>query len=217
MTLSLPLLGLLAGLSLAADTVSINFVGTAGDRGTLAPAESAGIIPATHWNNVTASGTALIDNLGNTSAITVTYATGSWLNELNPGTTPDEKMMRGYLDIGGTAVTSILLDHLDPQATYQLYLYSDGENTAVGEPVSRTGAFEVAGTSTGITDTAGEQFEGNFITVYPGTTGEGNATCVEIHGAARYTLSIRGFAADGIDQVYRAPLNGLQIVRIGDG
>ena len=214
-TLRIQLLFLLGlSFSATAETVSVNFVGSAGANGSLAPGDEAGASPATHWNNVTVSGAALVDATGAATGITVTFGAGGWMNTLNTGDSPNQRLMRGYLDIGGQAVTTVTLNGLDAAKTYRIFLYADGENTFDAEPVSRTGTYTVGGTATGITDTAGEQFEGTFQSVFPGTTGEGNYTSAVVSGAASYAISIRGTAADGIDGVYRSPLNALQVVEV---
>lgn len=200
-------------LSSEAATVSVNFPGNAGANGTLAATDVTGAATAVNWNNSTASGMALVDSTGAASAIKLTYSVGGWSNQFVTGTTPGHRLMKGYLDIGQAAST-VKIDNLDPSTTYKIYLYSDGENSAAGAPVSRTGTFTVNGTATGITDTAGEQFEGTFTQVYPGTTGEGNYTVVTVTGSSSYTISAQGTAADATDNVYRAPLNALQIVSV---
>ncbi|GAA5481447.1 hypothetical protein [Haloferula sargassicola] len=213
---NLVLLLSLLGLPAMAETVSVNFVGNAGAGGSVAAGDTAGVAPAAHWNDVTTSGSALVDDSGAASPITVTFSVGGWANPENGGDSPDARLMKGYLDIGGPGATTVTLNGLDPAKTYRVYLYSDGQNASFGEPVSRTGTFVLGGITTGITDTAGEQFEGAYQRVYPGTTGEGNYTDVNLTGSASYSISIRGSAADGLDNLFRAPLNALQIVAVAE-
>ncbi|MCW1887457.1 hypothetical protein OKA04_22165 [Luteolibacter flavescens] len=190
--------------------VSINFVGNAGANGSLAATDTAGVVAATHWNNVTQSGVALVDGTGAASAITATFTVGGWSSGIVTTETADKRMMKGYLDVGG-GNTTVTLNNLNPALTYRIYLYSDGENTYVDAPVARTGTFTIGTVATGITDAPGEQFEGTFRRVYPGTTGEGNYTVVTVTGSASYVIQARGTAADATDNVFRAPINGIQI------
>src|SRR5882724_2576264 len=80
---------LLAGASnsWAATSVGANFIGrdSAAPTGVLAPAESAGVVPQTQWNNVDSGGTfqgttaPLVDSAGNFTAVTIIYdASDSW-------------------------------------------------------------------------------------------------------------------------------------------
>lgn len=211
--LSIPALLVNFALISAANTVSVNFPGNAGANGTLAAADVAGVVPVANWNNSTASGMALVDSSGQASPVRVNYTVGGWSNQFVTATSANHRLMKGYLDIG-QATATIQLTNLDPAQTYKIYIYSDGENSASGVPVSRTGGFTINGTVTGITDTAGEHFEGTFKEVYPGTTGEGNHTVVTVTGSSSYTISAAGSAADATDNVYRAPVNALQIVSV---
>jgi hypothetical protein len=206
---------LLLSPHLSAEIVSINFPGNAGAAGTLTADDEAGVNPVMNWNNVTTSGQNLINSAGEGSAIRVVYTVRGWSNSLLEAEDAESRLMKGYLDIGGTNTTTITLQNLDPARSYRIYLYSDGENSNVDEPLSRTGTFELSDVSTGVTDTAGEQFRGTFHRVYPGTTGEGNFTDFTVSGSASYEILAKGTAAD-IDNVYRAPLNAIQIVEVSN-
>ena len=203
---------LILATPLWAETVSINFPGNAGADGTVAPNDTAGVVESPNWNNITQPATALVDSSGNATPITIAFTVGGWSNNLIENTTPNHRLMTGYLDIGGTTAATVTLNQLDPSKTYRIYIYSDGENTNQNAPVSRTGTFTVGSTATGITDTAGEQFEGTFKRVFPGTTGEGNYSEFTVTGAASYSIVARATAADGVDNVFRAPINAIQIV-----
>lgn len=210
------LVAALAGLALSAvaeaAVVSINFTGNAGANGSLSASDVAGALPVSNWNNAT-SGGALVDSTGAASTITVTYSVGGWSNQYVGTATANERLMKGYLDISGTTST-ITLNNLSAAQTYQIYLYSDGENTSSGTPAARTGTFTINGIATGISDVAGAQFAGTFTPVTAGTTGAGNYTIVTVTGSTSYAISAQGTVADAIDNVYRAPLNGLQVVSV---
>ncbi|MDB6078986.1 MAG: hypothetical protein JWO82_2733 [Akkermansiaceae bacterium] len=206
----------LAGLALSAAAsaalVSINFTGNAGANGSLSASDVAGALPAANWNNAT-SGSALVDSTGAASALTVTYNIGGWSNQFVGATTANERLMKGYLDINQNTAT-LTLNNLSASQTYQIYLYSDGENTSAAVPAVRTGTFTIGGVATGITDLAGAQFSGAFTPVTAGTTGAGNYTVFTVTGSTSYTISAQGTAADAIDNVFRAPINGLQVVSV---
>lgn len=208
------LLAVLSGIVASADaaTVSVNFAGNAGANGSLASSDVAGALAVSNWNNAT-SGAALVDSTGSASNITVTYTVGGWSNQYVGTTTADQHLMKGYLDISGTLAT-VTLNNLNPALTYQVYLYSDGENTSNGTPVARTGTFTLGGVSTGITDSAGAQFSGAYTPVAAGTTGAGNYTVFTISGSSSYNITAQGTAADAIDNVFRAPINALQITAV---
>src|SRR5262245_7110140 len=126
--------GLAVALSLAVGSVargqtaavSINFTATGGPNpgANLQPSEVAGFVPLANWNNVDASNATtsnLINHTGASTGVSVTIAgsTNSWsipaanLPSSGGVTTPDGKMMQGYVDTSATSTTTITLTGLN--------------------------------------------------------------------------------------------------------
>ncbi len=126
-----------------AGTISVNFVGSAGDAGILAVGELAGNSAVTgsyaaNWNNAFGAsglGITLSDSLGNSTGVTLSYFTalGTWSIPNTAGGTnvaggENPKMMKGYLDAderGSTVTLSGLNSYF---RSYQVLLYFDGDN-----------------------------------------------------------------------------------------
>src|SRR5437588_9249319 len=97
----------LAGItynSWAATGVGGSFIGRGADPGDiLAPTESAGVFPQTHWNNIdsgtTFKGTSapMVDGAGNFTAVRIVYDCSDSWNSDGGSTTPDEKLMKGII------------------------------------------------------------------------------------------------------------------------
>ncbi|MBK1883144.1 hypothetical protein JIN85_12000 [Luteolibacter pohnpeiensis] len=209
------LLGALVGLAASAhaSTISINFVGYGGADGTLFSDEAAGVVSAANWNNVRPdvesdinySSGFLMDSAGSATSVTI-----SWLSigpyYISTGTaTGDNVMYNGYLDNFGDSRT-VTISGLSPTETYNIYLYSDGDNGTN----SRTGTFTMGGVTTSITDDPGN-FDGSFVEVSAGATGVGNYTVFTLTGSSSYDLTFHGNTSDDLP---RAALNGIQIVSV---
>jgi len=152
--------GLLFCASARGAIVSVNFVGTAGANGTLAPTDQAGSQDqggfVTNWNNAAgASGTlpALLFSDGTSSNASITWlAPGTWqLPDTTAGANlaggANPQMMKGYLDFPGNGVdqqTTITMTGLVPQAaSYSVVVYFDGDNGGAW----RVGNFTIGGTT----------------------------------------------------------------------
>ncbi|MCC5850279.1 MAG: PEP-CTERM sorting domain-containing protein [Verrucomicrobia bacterium] len=119
----------------------------------LAPTDTAGFVPASNWNNVTAPGsnyttmnaTDLADNTGSTTGTEFNYfVTGSGQGRggsfitanTAPDTTPDDKMMKaavGTFDAGGITnyeITGLPADFTSPG--YIIYAYWGGKSGDLG-------------------------------------------------------------------------------------
>lgn len=216
--------GMIASANAA--VVSINFVGAA--RGTtesrsLLAGDTAGAYSAVNWNNVSSSGAALLDSAGGSSSITVTTSgglPGGWGSDIITGTSGGEKLYKGYLDIAGS-LTTLTLSGLVASETYQVYVYSNGENNNSGTAQTRTGTFTLGGVTTSITDGRADNventFDGTYNLVPAGSSAQGNYTVFTITGSTSYNLTAQGTFAEagrGGDDTFRAPLNGIQIVSI---
>ena len=123
-------------------TIGVNFTG--GGNGSspavsLLPSDSAGVLPATNYNNVAgSSGTnvALVNGAGNATTATMTFsAGGTYSSVAGAAITPqggDEKLNTGFVYGNGTVTLSNI-----PYASYDVYVYE--LNDAAGR-VETTGA-----------------------------------------------------------------------------
>ncbi len=191
-------------------TVSIDFTG-AGAM-TMAPAETAGVVAATHWN--AASGTSrstplvLVDNEGSASGARLTWdASSTWVLPITdqPG---NRRMMAGYLDTSSVSSTTVTLSGLG-DGLYDVYVYVDGDNRSY----TRTGAYSltVAGApqaTVHATDMANVNFSSAFTAA---ANGSGNYIRFRIDGTG---FTLRATPLSGSNTTLRAPINGLQIVPV---
>ena len=196
------MLGLLvagAGAALAQNAVSIKFVGTGPS---LAPGDSAGVVPKANWNNATnnnGSLASLLDSTGTATAASVTWnAPGTYgfgASGANPG---DVKLMSGYLDEfngGDTAVVTVS-GLATPANGYDVYVYADGDGTN-----GRQGNYTIGSSTQTIIDNA--NFSGTF-TLGP------NGNYLVFHNVQGPSLTLTATATAGSPP--RAPVNGIQIV-----
>jgi hypothetical protein len=191
-----------------AGTISIDFVGA--NAAVMAPAETAGVIPARHWNAAAGAASsapqALVDVNGATTAATVTWSSaGTWQLPL-VDQAGDVRMMKGYLDTTSTTSASVSIAGL-PNAEYDIYVYADGDNKVY----ERSAAYTVrsaGATTVSLTDAANTNFNGTFK---PAVNGAGNYVRFRVAGTA-FTIDAVPTAPEGATR--RAPINGLQIVPV---
>lgn len=199
-------------LSAEASVVSINFSNNA--DGNLDPSDTAGVYAASYWNNVSSSTSGLIDETGAATSIGVSFSgVGFWYDGAVSTSTPDGKLFRRYMDIQQSPV-EFTLSGFDPQQTYQIYVYSDGDNTNVGTPVTRGSFFSIGDQEVTILDEAGVNFSGSFVEVPVGSDASGNYTVFTVSGLDSYVLTGMGLLLDSNDGYYRAPLSAIQIVAV---
>lgn len=163
---------LLAGVCLNADAqvVSLNFIGSGGAAGTLAPTDMAGnpneSTFVSNWNNAagtTGTATGLIDHLGNPTTVGVTWqaGNGTWqlpntLGGANTAGGANPAMMKGYLDSFSDATpTTISFTGLPVGVSYDVIVYFDGDNGGNW----RVGEYRLTGALTGNGTGAGEDSE----------------------------------------------------------
>ncbi len=192
--------------------IGINFLGSG--TATIAPGESAGIIPKTHWNNAAgaASSTplALVDDSGTPTNASVTWtAKGGWMTPI-----ADEqgnmRLMKGYLDTSSTSVTTVTVSGL-VSAAYDVYIYADGDNRAY----TRTATYRISGpgiteTAIDLTDPANTNFSGAFTQAVGSS---GNYVKFSIN-AGGFTLTAT--PGTGTNTTLRAPVNAIQIVKASE-
>jgi hypothetical protein len=199
-----------AGLS--SGVISIDFVG----EGTaMASSEQAGVISKANWNNALgASGTplALVDENNNLTSATVTWNSDNiWALPItdSPG---NARMMRGYLDTGKLDPTTVTVNNLPlSSAGYNIYVYTDGDNNSA----TRSASYQITGTgitttTVNATDPGNSNFSGTFTQA---SNSNGNYVLFTGINANSFTITATpGAASDG---TARAPLNGIQIVPLG--
>jgi hypothetical protein len=146
------ILFLLVEIDVSAKTISINFNATGRE---LLPTEVAGVVPIGDWNNIAAGApdaeVSYLDLIVNDNGIpsgsgvnmAIEFddlspnANGTVVNEGQPLSTPDRKMMEGYADVLGplssneTDGTYLAFTNLNSFGAFDLYFYSAG---AVGPP-----------------------------------------------------------------------------------
>src|SRR4029079_12872872 len=165
--------------------------------------EIAGVVPAGNWNAAvgiaSSAPLALRTASGAASSATATWSVprGTWVLPIadQPG---DARMMRGYLDTRDTSHAVVTVSGL-PQATYDVYVYVDGDNPSL----DRTGAYTISGP--GITTTTVNLLDPiavNFAGTY--TRADGGAG-----NYVRFTITASGFTLDATpvspDTSRRAP------------
>jgi len=193
-------------------TISIDFVG--GAPAPMDATESAGVVAARNWNAAVGASRAtplpLVDSTGAPTSATVTWAAPGGIWQLPTTDQPGNvRMMKGYLDTGNTTQVAVTVAGL-PQATYDVYVYVDGDNKSF----DRSATYAVSGpglatTTIDLTDPANTNFNGTF-TRAAGSSGN----------YVRFTLTATGFTIEAspttpADATRRAPVNGIQIVRQG--
>ena len=211
-------LWLLAGhpaLVQAADAgvVSINF----GASLAMELGETAGLVPASHWNNALGGAGCLRplrDEAGRDLPIALYWTGGSSTHaakniEVTPG---NSRMMKEYLDSGPDTTTTITvfgLANLFKGHGYDVIVYFKGSP----EGAFRLAEFTLAGKTLTGADMKNSRFDGTFKEAAKvGGSGPGEGNCVRFRGLQddSFLLTIKPGKAD--DPWPRAPINGLQIV-----
>jgi hypothetical protein len=186
--------------------VSLNFVGNSTP---LNPTDIAGVAPKPQWNNITGfTGTvsALSDEFGNGTAVSITYAGQNPWELPITAATPNEVMMQGYLDDQNGGATTVSFSGLPILPSgYTVYVYADGDNSADLREASYaiTGA-GITTQSITIEDLPNTNFSGTFKQS-TSSAPAGNYAAFSIPGGA-FTLTATPTVSD------RAPVNGIQIV-----
>jgi hypothetical protein len=193
-------------------TISIRFVAGGVPMGA---AEVAGVVAKSNWNNANGNSgvlpLGLMDETGSVSGASVVWQSDN-LHSFpildQPG---NVRMMSGYLDDHSGHTTTVSVNGLPANAAgYNIYVYADGDNRSA----SRTGVYQISGpgittTSISLTDASNTNFSGTFIQA---NNSNGNYVVFNIKGSGFTVSAIPGPASDGTQ---RAPLNGMQIVPVG--
>lgn len=195
-----------------AGTISIDFVGS--NAASMAATETAGAVAARNWNAAFGAARsapqALVDSTGAGTSATVTWsaAGGTWQLPTTDQA-GNARMMKGYLDTTSAVGTTVTVAGL-PDASYDVYVYADGDNKIYERSASYTiRGPGITATTIGLTDRAGVNFGGTFT---PATNSAGNYV--------RFTVAATGFTVEATPTTpeggtRRAPINGIQIVPKG--
>lgn len=178
----------------------------------MAPMETAGVFPASHWNSATtALGTlaALIESDGSPSAASVAWDSGGTWQLPVPDAPGNTRMMIGYLDPHTTS--NVIVSGL-PEALatsgYDVYVYTNGD---VPAPITRSASYTIGAERETVTQPPLSEFSGVFVEANNGEMG--NYVVFRGVAGAAFTLRVAPVSGTGL----RAPINGLQIVTAGAG
>ncbi len=190
-----------------AGVISIDFVG----RDTpMSPAEIAGVVARSNWNEVqgsSGSGFALVDETGTTTGATISWSSSPVWSLPIADTPGNFRMMNGYLDTVGQNTTVTVAGLPANASGYDIYVYADGDNGSA----TRTGTYQISGTGIttaviNLTDAANINFGGAFTQA---NNSAGNYVVFSIT-ATGFTLT--AIPSTASDNTPRAPVNGIQIV-----
>jgi hypothetical protein len=194
----------------APGVISVNFVG---GGVSMSAAESAGVVPATNWNNATGATRTtplpLNDGTGAATGAAITWRSDNVWSMPIVDQAGNRRLMKGYLDNGNEGTTTVTVSGL-PASTYDVYVYADGDNGSA----TRTGGYQISGagittTTINLTDAANTNFNATF-TQASNSTGNYVRFSGLTPGAGGFTLTATpGAASVGAK---RAPVNAIQIV-----
>lgn len=192
--------------------IGIRFAGTS--PAAMGDAEIAGVVPASHWNNaagaVRTAPLALVDDGGQPTAATVTWAAnGGWTTPVadQPG---DARLMKGYLDTSSISVTTVTVAGL-ARGAYDVYVYIDGDN----RQFTRAAAYRLSGAGLApmtmtVADPANTNFAGAYVEATP-ESGTGNYVKFRITADG---FSLTATPVSSTNLTLRAPVNAIQIVKV---
>jgi hypothetical protein len=206
--------------------LGLKFAATDPDAATssLAPEETAGVVPQANWNNLTgATGSGVTglsyDNGGaaTASSATVTWsAPNTWRSGANNAFPdgPDRKLVSGYLDTGNTATTgvTITVNNLDSVFTgvaYDVYVYFVSDSNA-----NRGGAYTINDGNTNIVKYGSTMGSPTAFVEDPGAdqnlSVDGNYLVFRHLTGSSFTLTSDTTLTN--PNGFRAPVNAVQIV-----
>lgn len=187
--------------------ISVNFINDASDS--MPAGDVAGVVARPNWNNASGAdrttALALNDETGAASGASITWSSDNVWETPITEQAGNRRMMKGYLDTGFGAATTITVSGL-AQGTYDVYVYADGDNGTA----SRTGVYRVSAggvtTTINLTDAANTNFNTAFVQA---NNSAGNYVRFTITGPGFTLTATPGTSSDGR---LRAPVNGLQLV-----
>ena len=140
----------------------------------------------------------------------VTWAADNIWSTSITNTAGNLRMMKGYLDTGAGHATTVTVTGL-AAGPYDIYVYVDGDNNSA----ARTATYQISGpgvttTVINLTDAANTNFGGTF------TQASGsNGNYVKVSGITATGFTLTATPGTASDATTRAPVNGIQIIRIG--
>ena len=215
------------GLSAAADaqSIGVNFVGGFGtpSNGTsLADTDVAGLVPQAHFNNASgASGTlaGLVDSGASHTGASLTWKSPNTWASGTDTTTPNGKLLNGYIDSNGTAAGGAMVSVTGvPYKVYDLVVYLNTDN---GGGVPRVGDYEVVTSGGTLTQQVSYPKSSNLTLAPPvgdntipinATTPSG--TAIVFAGLTDSTLTLETNQAKLPNVNFRAPISGFQIYSV---
>lgn len=222
------LAGLLATPAIAADHfIGVNFTGASagGAPTSLAPTDSAGVVPQMRWNNFGAysvTGGILSDEAANVTGIKISYLTEEMYgNGLDTQGTGDDKLLNGYLNSldptnSATGTNSITFTNLSPAQTYTIIAYTvrntSGAQAAYWVNEDFANAFVIL--SEGAFDWLFDPtFRQSTNTVRPATEYANYVRwdAVSPRPDGTLTINVRSEYDFPVDY-YRGPINGIQLI-----
>ncbi len=130
-----------ASSSLHAAVISLNFQGGNGsgvNPSLMGAGETAGVVPAANWNNLSGanqgSAQALVDDSNTANAASVTWKLVRPFDTNSSDSAGNNRMMLGYLDTANATTTTVGVAGISSafQSTgYDIYVYYDGGNGGI--------------------------------------------------------------------------------------
>jgi regulation of enolase protein 1 (concanavalin A-like superfamily) len=200
--------------------IGVNFTGgsnaTGGNPASLDPSDAAGVVAKGNWNNAASNSgslNSLVDDSGKATGASITWNGGNtWSLNIAP-TSPNNKLMKGYLDTATSSTVSVsrLPDDI-VAAGYDVIVYCDGENSASGGGGTRHAEYKIGSTTLNAADTDGEDFSGTFKV----TGDDEGGNYIRFTGLKdnQFTLTATAGTNDK-GATRRAAINGIQIVSPG--
>lgn len=203
--------------------ISVNFVGGRGIPPTgsdpMGPAEVAGVVPRSNWNNAALAGglpgTPLVSHTGATIPGSLILYGGAnvWTTGI-PESPGDTRMMNGYLDSSNQSLTIVIIwvaDHFGANP-YDVYVYASGDQPGTG----RFGFYTILSEG-GVSFRRGDDTVGFQGTYFEDTGTGGNYLKIsgvqgELFGIFASAWNPQNPEVNG----FRAPINGIQMVAAGE-
>lgn len=216
--LSLPVAMTITTSSASAAVISMNFASHDNANPdppstpySMGPSESAGVVPATNWNNLlTASSTfpGLVDNTGTPTSASVTWSSGGGTWSTNITAAPGNfNMMKAHLDAISPGDASVTVSSIPASIAnlYDVYVYFDSQSSN-GIVTSN---YTIGSQTYFMTDTA--EFNGTFVQATGTTAGTRTAGA----NYARFSnLTGTSFTLLADSEDFRADISGIQVVGV---
>src|ERR1035437_3611310 len=199
-----------------AASIGVSFLGDGAGGTALAPADSAGVVAQTNWNNISSTPTGnvgisdpLLDSAGNFTTVLLQFAGNDAWNADGPTDTANDRLMKGIIKQDGVGSSMTLTFTNLAAAAYDLYVYGNVNGGPVDLNVS------IGATTNYWTEPAAFDDGTGFISAAssdPNIRAAGNyakfAGVTPVSGAITLTATYQG-GSDGLG------IAGLQLVAAG--